>query len=203
MSFWRLTGPGMPAITCRATPSRAMCWAHPVVTTGVEAHLRDDPMGIGGLVVQRLLGDRVRDVRVTFGIAAGRCGAGGRAVDNVNSAGGGATSGAEGRRIAYAAMRRVIAAGDLMPAQRLVERDLADAYGVTRSSIRAALLRLSSEGLVERVPNRGSRVRVVTVEEAVDITEVRMQLEGLLAAKAAGRVTPETAAELRSIGTAM
>lgn len=124
-------------------------------------------------------------------------------VDDVNSAGGGATSGAEGRRIAYAAMRQAIAAGALMPAQRLVEQDLADAYGVTRSSIRAALLRLSSEGLVERVPNRGSRVRVVTVEEAVDITEVRMQLEGLLAAKAAGRVTPETAAELRSIGTAM
>lgn len=41
-------------------------------------------------------------------------------------------------------------------------------------SIRAALIDLASEGLVERIRNRGSRVRVVSVEEAVAITECRM-----------------------------
>jgi DNA-binding GntR family transcriptional regulator len=112
-------------------------------------------------------------------------------------------SGARGRKIALEAIRKAIAGGELMPAQRLVEQELAELYGVTRGSIRAALFDLSADGLIERVPNRGSRVRVVTVEEAVAITEVRMQLEGLCAAKAAQRVTDQDAAELRELGSLM
>jgi len=72
--------------------------------------------------------------------------------------------------------------------------------GVTRASLRAALIDLAAEGLVERVPNRGARVRVVTTEEAVAITECRMALEALCAAKAAQNVTDEEAAQLRELG---
>lgn len=114
-----------------------------------------------------------------------------------------ALSGEPGRRVAYDALRAAITRGDLAPAQRLVEQELAEQHGVTRSSVRAALFDLSAEGLVERVPNRGSRVRVVTLEEAVAITEVRMMLEGLCAAKAAERATPEEAAALRQLGVEM
>jgi DNA-binding GntR family transcriptional regulator len=70
---------------------------------------------------------------------------------------------------------------------------------VTRQSLRAALLDLTADGLVERIPNRGARVRVVTTEEAVAITECRMALEALCAAKAAERVTDEQAAQLREL----
>jgi DNA-binding GntR family transcriptional regulator len=105
--------------------------------------------------------------------------------------------------VAIEALRQAISRGELLPAQRLVEQELADAYGVTRSSIRAALIDLSAEGLIERVPNRGSRVRVVTVEEAVAITEVRMLLEGLLAARAAEAATDEDRDRLRDIGARM
>ena len=68
--------------------------------------------------------------------------------------------------------------------------------GVTRVSLRAALFDLTAEGLVERIPTRGARVRATsTPDEAIAITECRMTLEGLCAAKAAERVTEAQAAE--------
>jgi DNA-binding GntR family transcriptional regulator len=72
--------------------------------------------------------------------------------------------------------------------------------GVTRASLRAALIDLAAEGLVERVPNRGARVRVVSLQEAVAITECRMALEALCAVKAAQNVTDAEAAQLRELG---
>jgi DNA-binding GntR family transcriptional regulator len=74
---------------------------------------------------------------------------------------------------------------------------------VTRASLRAALFDLAAEGLVERIPNRGARVRAITLGEAVAITECRMALEGLCAAKAAERVTEPDAARLRELGEDM
>lgn len=114
-----------------------------------------------------------------------------------------ALSGAQGKQVAYDAIKGAVSRGDLAPAQRLVEQELAEQYDVTRGSIRAALIDLSAEGLVERVPNRGSRVRVVTLDEAIAITEVRMMLEGLLAAKAAERATKEERQHLLDIGAQM
>ena len=72
--------------------------------------------------------------------------------------------------------------------------------GVTRQSLRAALLDLTAEGLVERIPNRGARVRAVSTAEAVAITECRMALEALCAVKAAERITDEEAVRLRELG---
>ena len=113
---------------------------------------------------------------------------------------GGPQAGEAARAHAFAAIRQAILSGDLAPGRRLVEEDLASALGVTRQSLRAALLDLTAEGLVERVPNRGARVRVVTAEEAVAITECRMALEALCAVKAAQRITDAEAAQLRELG---
>ena len=112
-------------------------------------------------------------------------------------------AGAAGRRRAGERLRQAILAGDMAPGQRLVEEELAGVLRVTRASVRAALFDLTAEGLVERIPNRGARVRVVTLAEAVAITECRMTLEGLCAAKAAERVTEAQAARLRAIGDQM
>jgi DNA-binding GntR family transcriptional regulator len=109
-------------------------------------------------------------------------------------------SGAQGRRLAGEWLRRAILAGDMAPGQRLVEEELAGLIGVTRASVRAALFDLAADGLAERIPNRGARVRAVTVAEAVAITECRMALEGLCAAKAAERVTGPQADRLRQLG---
>ncbi len=100
---------------------------------------------------------------------------------------------------AFAALRQAILSGDLAPGQRLVEEELAGMLEVTRQSLRAALLDLAAEGLVERIPNRGARVRVVSTEEAVAISECRMALESLCAAKAAERITDDEAAQLREL----
>ncbi|WP_033318774.1 GntR family transcriptional regulator [Streptomyces yerevanensis] len=113
------------------------------------------------------------------------------------------STGEQAKQHALAQLRQAILGGEMSPAQRLVENELAEQFGVTRASVRAALIDLAGEGLVERIPNRGSRVRVVTVEEAVAITECRMVLEGLCAAKAAVEATDDQLTELAEIGTAM
>jgi len=112
-------------------------------------------------------------------------------------------AGEEGRQHATARLRQAIVAGDMAPGQRLVEEELAGALEVTRASLRQALIDLTADGLVERIPNRGARVRVITAAEAVAITECRMALEGLCAAKAAERVTGEQARHLRRLSDDM
>jgi DNA-binding GntR family transcriptional regulator len=112
-------------------------------------------------------------------------------------------AGEAARTHAFATIRQAILSGDFSPGQRLVEEDLAGTLGVTRQSLRAALLDLTTEGLVERIPNRGARVRVVSTEEAVAITECRMALEALCAAKAAARITDDEATQLRELGESL
>jgi DNA-binding GntR family transcriptional regulator len=111
--------------------------------------------------------------------------------------------GAAGKERALAAVRQAIRSGDLAPGQRLVEAELAETLKVTRACVRTALLDLASESLVERIPNRGARVRPVSLAEAVQITECRMMLEGLCAAKAAEHATQEQIAQLTYLGERM
>ncbi|QYC39941.1 putative HTH-type transcriptional regulator YdfH [Nonomuraea coxensis DSM 45129] len=100
-------------------------------------------------------------------------------------------------------VRAVILGGDFVPNQRLIEADVCEQFGASRAAVRETFKELASEGLVEIMRNKGARVRVISKAEAVEITEVRMVLEGLAAYKAAERVTPEQAAELRQIVTDM
>jgi DNA-binding GntR family transcriptional regulator len=86
-----------------------------------------------------------------------------------------------------------------MPNERLVETDLASSLKTGRAAVRAALARLEHEGLVERTPNRGARVRRISESEAVEILEVRAALEALAARKAAQNATPSDIAELQTI----
>ncbi|WP_432561712.1 GntR family transcriptional regulator [Kineococcus sp. SYSU DK003] len=100
-------------------------------------------------------------------------------------------------------IRSLVLRGELVPNQRLIEHDLAEQFGVSRAAVREALGRLEAEGLVERVHNRGARVRAIPFEEAVEIAEVRRALEGLCAGKAAELVSEEEIEELRAIGQGM
>lgn len=101
------------------------------------------------------------------------------------------------------ALRECILSGQLVPKQRLVEADLAEEYGASRGNVRIALTELSIEGLVERVQNRGARVRSISPEEAVEITEVRAALEALCARKAALRIDQGGVDQAREIGRDM
>ena len=99
----------------------------------------------------------------------------------------------------YRKLRDAIVDGRFQPNERLVEANLARMFGAGRTAIRAALVRLDQEGLVERQPNRGARVRLVSDREALEIEEVRVALEQMLARHAATRITRSNVADLRRI----
>jgi GntR family transcriptional regulator, trigonelline degradation regulator len=87
-----------------------------------------------------------------------------------------------GRREQVASrLRDAIVTGRFAPGRRLVERELCELTGVSRTSIREALRELESEGLITTVPHRGPVVSVVSIETAEAIYQVRAVLEGLAA----------------------
>lgn len=94
-------------------------------------------------------------------------------------------------------LRDAIMNGVYMPHQRLIEAEVTQALGVSRTTLRAALIRLHEEGLVEIEVNRGARVRAFSLAEAVEILLVREVLEGLAAVIAIDRISPEDLQELR------
>jgi DNA-binding GntR family transcriptional regulator len=99
----------------------------------------------------------------------------------------------------YLRLREAIVRGRLTPNQRLVEAEMSSEFGMPRAAVRTALVRLEHEGLVERKPHRGARVRLVSKAEAVEILEARAALEGLAARQAALNLSPAGASELRGI----
>jgi DNA-binding GntR family transcriptional regulator len=88
------------------------------------------------------------------------------------------------------ALRQDLADGAYSPHERLVEADLVERYGAARAAVREALIQLASEGLVERAPHRGARVRGMSLAEAIETAEVRRALESIAVARAAERATP-------------
>lgn len=94
------------------------------------------------------------------------------------------------RELTTEALRNAILSMHFKPKQRLVERVLCEQTGVSRTCVREALQHLVSEGLVERVPNKGLYVATVTADEARQIYEVRAALES-----AAGRMFVERASD--------
>lgn len=99
----------------------------------------------------------------------------------------------------YQRLKHDIMEGIYTPRQRLIETDITQVLGVSRATLRAALIRLHHEGFVEIQPNRGAQVRAFSVEEATRILQVREVLEGLAVAIAAEQATPAQLAELRDI----
>lgn len=104
---------------------------------------------------------------------------------------------------ATGAIRDALLSGEYVPRQRLVEADLCERFGAGRADVRAAFRQLAVEGLVEIQRNRGARVRENSFAEAVRITEVRMVVEGLIAARATERVDRAQAEQLPGIGASM
>ena len=85
------------------------------------------------------------------------------------------------RQQVLADLRAAIIDGRLGPGARLVERDLTESLGVSRTVVREALRQLEAEGLVANIPNKGPVVRTLTGAEASDLYSIRAVLEGLAA----------------------
>lgn len=86
----------------------------------------------------------------------------------------------------YEQLKADVLAGRLAPGQRLSEASLSREYGMSRSPIREATIRLEHDGLIER-QGMIVRVRERTFDEIIDIYRVRVHLEGAIAADAATR----------------
>ncbi len=76
-------------------------------------------------------------------------------------------------------LHKAILAGDLRPGQPLIETELAAQLGVSRAPLREAIQILNSEGLVETIPRRGTRVRSLEHKDIVELYSLRGVLEAL------------------------
>ena len=96
-------------------------------------------------------------------------------------------------------LQRKILSGDYQPGSRLVQDELCQTFGVSRTPIREALRKLQAQHLVEVIPNRGAKVRVFDRNELVEVYTIRAELEGYGCELAAARLTPKTRARLQEI----
>jgi DNA-binding GntR family transcriptional regulator len=94
-------------------------------------------------------------------------------------------------------VRQAILDFRLKPGQRLIERELIEQLGVSRTTVRDVLARLSAEGLVTIIPQKGAIVSVLSLEEAADIYDMRASLEGLAVRCFIERATDDDRKELR------
>ena len=95
------------------------------------------------------------------------------------------------REIVYEELKRQILVGEIAPGTRMMEVELAEEMGVSRTPIREAIRKLEKEGLVTIEPRRGAYASEISVKDMVDVLEVRQDLEGMAAALAAEKVTEE------------
>lgn len=95
------------------------------------------------------------------------------------------------REIVFESLREAIIHGRLKPGERLMEVQLAEEMGVSRTPVREAIRKLELEGFVVMIPRKGAYVASISVKDIVDVFEVRAALEGLAAGLAAERATSD------------
>jgi GntR family transcriptional regulator, trigonelline degradation regulator len=93
-------------------------------------------------------------------------------------------------------LRRLITDGIYKAGDRMTERELCERLGVSRPSVREALRQLEAEGLVDIFPNRGPVVKMVAVQDVLELWEVRTALETLIARRFALHGTEQQVEEL-------
>ena len=99
----------------------------------------------------------------------------------------------------YAQLENDILSGVLTPDTPLSENKISAQLGVSRTPVREAFRRLEQDGLVSSVTGRGTVVLGVDDADVSDIFEIRQRLEGMAAARAAERMTPEQLSELEGV----
>ncbi|BCQ27429.1 GntR family transcriptional regulator (plasmid) [Caballeronia sp. NK8] len=87
----------------------------------------------------------------------------------------------------YQALRERILSNDLRPGTQMLEQELVEMFGVSRTPVREALIRLQNEHLVQIIPRHGMRVRNVSMADIEEVFQVQTSLEATAAAAIAAR----------------
>ena len=103
------------------------------------------------------------------------------------------------RDVVFENLRTAILEGNLKAGQRLMEVQLAEQLGVSRTPIREAIRKLELEGLVVMLPRKGAYVANMSFKDLIDVLEIRASLEGLAASLAAERRNDEDIIDLEKL----
>ena len=103
------------------------------------------------------------------------------------------------REIVFESLREAIINGVLKPGERLMEVQLAEEMGVSRTPVREAIRKLELEGFVIMVARKGAYVAGISMKDVADVFEIRAALEGLAASLAAERITDEEKEEMERL----
>lgn len=103
------------------------------------------------------------------------------------------------REIVFETLREAIINATLKPGERLMEIQLAEEMGVSRTPVREAIRKLELEGFVVMVPRKGAYVAGISMKDIADVFEIRAAMEGLAAGLAAERITEEELEQLERI----
>ena len=99
----------------------------------------------------------------------------------------------------YSRLKNRIVLLEYEPGQVLREKDLIEEFGVSRTPVREALIRLETEGLVRIVPNQGTFVSEISFQQLRDVFEIRSFLVRLTGQLAAARITEEELRQMRQL----
>ena len=102
------------------------------------------------------------------------------------------------RDVVFNTLRQAILRGELKPGTRLMEIQLANKLGVSRTPIREAIRKLELEGLVLMTPRKGAEVAEITEKNMLDVLEVRKALDELATELACDRITSRQLEELKA-----
>lgn len=89
--------------------------------------------------------------------------------------------------------------GAYAPGSHLMQEEICTRFGVSRTPVREALRKLQAQNLVDLIPNKGARIRTITLSELTEVYAVRAELEGYAASLAAPQFSGEHAAALESV----
>ena len=96
-------------------------------------------------------------------------------------------------------MRRAIERGVLKPGERLVEKDLCQQLGVSRTSLREALRELEAEGVIAQTSVRGLTVVKISHRDAENIYKIRADIEALIVEQFIGLASPDDMAQAKTL----
>lgn len=99
----------------------------------------------------------------------------------------------------YTQLRAAILRGELAAGQRILEMDIATRTDASQASVRAALARLESDGLVERQTRTGTFVTQISEDEIIELFQIRAQVESFAIRRLIRHITPQQCEELDSL----